>query len=159
VLERTNDELLDPLVDRIYNIMERRGLIPPPPEELHDVELKVEYISLMAQAQKLVGVVGHERFLSNVVQLATTAFPEARHKVDIYQAIDDYGDMLGVNPKIIVPDDQARAAADQERKAAAAAQAAAVAKDATGAAQNLANTPMAGGDSALDRLMAGAGAA
>lgn len=156
VLERTNDELLDPIVDRVYKIMERRGLIPPPPPELEEVDLKVEYISLMAQAQKLVGVVGHERFMTSVANVATV-FPEARHKVNVFQWIDDEGEMLGINPKVIVPDDEAVAAADAEKKQQAAMQAAATMKDATGAASNLANTPM-GGDSALDRLMAGAGA-
>jgi hypothetical protein len=155
VLERTNDELLDPIVDRVFNIMARRGLIPPAPQELRDVDLKVEYISLMAQAQKLVGVAGHERFLSTAAQLAPI-FPDVVFKIDVFQAIDDHADMLGVNPKLVVPDDQARAAADASHKAAAKAQAAAVAKDATGAVSNLAATPM-GQDSALDRLMANAG--
>jgi hypothetical protein len=155
VLERTNDELLDPVVDRVFNIMARRGLIPPAPQELRDVDLKVEYISLMAQAQKLVGVAGHERFLSTAAQLAPI-FPDVVFKIDVFQAIDDHSDMLGVNPKLVVPNDQARAAADAAHKAAAKAQAAAVAKDATGAVSNLAATPM-GQDSALDRLMANAG--
>jgi hypothetical protein len=115
VLERTNDELLDPIVDRVFNIMARRGLIPPAPQELRDVDLKVEYISLMAQAQKLVGVAGHERFLSTAAQLAPI-FPDVVFKIDVFQAIDDHADMLGVNPKLVVPDDQARAAADASHK-------------------------------------------
>src|SRR5258708_22639753 len=53
VLERTNDELLNPLVDRVYDMMDARGMFPPPPQDLHGQRLKVEYISIMAQAQKL----------------------------------------------------------------------------------------------------------
>jgi hypothetical protein len=155
VLERTNDELLDPIVDRTYAIMDRRGLLPEPPPELQGVDLKVEYISLMAQAQKLVSVVGHERFLSLAAQL-TTVFPSARHKVNVFQAIDDAGDMMGVNPKVIVTDEDAQAAMQAEAQQIAQAQAAATMKDSTAAMSNMANTPM-GGDSALDRMMQAAG--
>ena len=64
VLERTNDELLDPLIDRTFALMLAAGVIPEaPPEELARRRLKVEYISHPGQAQKLVGVSGHDRFL------------------------------------------------------------------------------------------------
>src|SRR5688572_297810 len=56
VLERTNDELLDPLVERVFNMMDRNGLIPPPPPELQGVKWNVEYTSILHQAQKLVTV-------------------------------------------------------------------------------------------------------
>jgi hypothetical protein len=35
VLEQLNQDLLDPLIDNTYAIMERQGLIPEAPEELH----------------------------------------------------------------------------------------------------------------------------
>jgi hypothetical protein len=38
VLERTNDELLDPIVDRAFALMEAAGLIPPPPRSCDGVE-------------------------------------------------------------------------------------------------------------------------
>ena len=49
MLERTNDELLDLLIDRTYAIMDRLGLIPPAPPQLEGVDLRVEYVSLMSQ--------------------------------------------------------------------------------------------------------------
>jgi len=118
VLERMNDELLDPLIDRVYAMMERAGMIPEPPDDLSGMALKVEYTSLMAQAQKLVGVVGQDRLLQSVLPLADV-WPEVKYKIDPLQLVDDYGDMLGVNPKIIVPDDEARAAIDAAQQAAA----------------------------------------
>lgn len=155
VLERTNDELLDPLVDRVYAMMERAGLIPPPPEEVNGVKLKVEYTSLMAQAQKLVGVVGHERFLTVASQLAQI-FPEARHKVNVMQALDDEGDMLGVNPKVIRGDDEAEALANDERQAMAAQAQAEAMNKMTGAAKNLSQTDLET-DNAMSRLLDTAG--
>jgi hypothetical protein len=155
VLERTNDELLDPLVDRVFAIMDRRGMIPEAPEELHGVPLKVEYLSVMAQAQKLVGVAGHERFLSTALQLAAV-FPEVKHKVDAMQAIDSHGDMLGVDPNVIVATEDARAAMKSEQDALAAQQQAAIAKDMAGAAHSLGTTPM-DTDTALGAIAEGMG--
>jgi Bacteriophage head to tail connecting protein len=153
VLERTNDELLDPLIDRVFAMMDRAGLIPPPPQELHGVELRVEYLSLMAQAQKLVGVVGQDRFLQATLTLAQ-AWPEVRHKVNVFQAIADYGDMLGVNPKIVRTDEEAQQLLTQEQQAmAAAAQSQQFEQQARGA-KALADAPM-GGDTALQRVLDG----
>ncbi len=151
VLERTDDELLDPLIDRVYDMMFRGGLIPEPPPELHGVDLKVEYISIMAQAQKLVGVVGQDRFLQTIVPLITP-FPEIRHKVDVFRLIDNYGDMLGLDPRTIVPTDQAKtalAAEAQQQKAMSDAQQADLLAKAT---RNASQSPM-GGDTALSRVL------
>lgn len=153
VLERTNDELLDPIVDRCYELMEARGLVPPVPQELDSVKLKVEYISIMAQAQKLVGVVGQDRFLQTAVPLME-AFPEIRHKVNIFQVIDNYSDMLGLDPRTIIPDDEAKASLDAANKQQQAIQAAETAKTGAQAMQAAGNTPMSG-DTALNRLVAG----
>lgn len=158
VLERMNDELLDPLVDRAFSMMLDAGVIPPPPEELHGVALKVEYISVMAQAQKLVGVVGLDRFLQSSLLLAEK-FPAVLHKVDAMQAIDDYQDMLGVNPKLVVPNDQAQAAVDADRQAMAQAQGAENAQRMAQAGAALGNTPLGGGNTALDAILNANGSA
>jgi hypothetical protein len=57
---------------------------PEAPKELEGVALKVEYISILAQAQKLVGVVGQDRFLQSMSVIAQE-FPEVLHKIDIFQ--------------------------------------------------------------------------
>ncbi len=153
VLERTNDELLDPLVDRVFAVMVAAGAIPEPPEELQGLELKVEYISIMAQAQKLIGVVGQDRFLQSTIGLAQT-FPEARHKVNVFQVMDTYADMLGVDPRIVRTDDEAQASLDAEREAQAAAAQAEQMKTAGQAAQALAHAPTTG-DTALRAVLDG----
>lgn len=105
MLERLNQDLLDPLIDRTFNIMLRRGLIPPPPESLQGVDLKVEYISMMQAAQKMVGIGGLERITGYVITLAQ-AKPDVIDKFDFDQAIDEYAEMSGVSPRVIVPDDE-----------------------------------------------------
>jgi len=125
VLEQLNQDLLDPLIDRTFNIMVRKGLIPEPPQALEGVPLKVEYISIMAQAQKMVGLAGLERFAGFVGQMATID-PTVLDKVNRDEMVQDYGEMTGVPPKVIVSDDdvaqvrQARAAAAQKQKDAEA---------------------------------------
>jgi Bacteriophage head to tail connecting protein len=153
VLERTNDELLDPLVDRTFNLMTRAGLIPPPPPEIEGVELRVEYISILSQAQKLVGVSSADRFLSTFAPLSEV-FPEVRAKVNPIMLVNSYADMLGVDPRIIREDDEAEAInAEAQQAQAAQAQAEQVATIAK-AARDGANAPM-GQDSALDRIATG----
>jgi hypothetical protein len=157
VLERTNDELLDPLVDRVFDMMEVAGLIPPPPDELDGVKLKVEYTSIMAQAQKLVGVVGQDRFVGSVLPLTQVA-PEVVDKIDFFQIVDNYGDMLGVDPRTVRTSDEAQARAQERAKVQQAAQDAQTAETLASAVQKAGTTPM-GGDTALNRVLGGTGAA
>jgi hypothetical protein len=122
VLERLHTELLDPLIDRTFAILQRNGVLPTPPPELQEKELSVEYVSVLAQAQRLVNTGAIDR-LTEFAGNAAAIWPDARHKVDISQSIDDYGEALGVNPSIIRGDDEARAMAEAEAQAAAQAQA------------------------------------
>ena len=104
VLERLHTELLNPLIDRTFNIMARNELLPPAPEELAGVTLKVEYISVMAQAQKAIGTGAIERLAGFIGNMAGVK-PEVLDKFDADQSVDEYAEMLGVPPKIVVPDD------------------------------------------------------
>lgn len=154
VLERTNDELLDPLVDRTFSIMLEAGFIPPPPRELEGVDLKVEYLSIMAQAQKLVGVVGQDRFLQSVAGLATL-FPQVVHKINVNEVVDAYADQLGVRPDLVRSNDDADQLAEAQAKAAAAQAQAEQLQKIGSAAQSLGNTPAPGTGTALDAVLGG----
>jgi hypothetical protein len=105
VIERIQPELLDRVIDRTFYLMDQVGLIPMPPKELEGMELEVEYISLLAQAQKMVGITAIEQTAAFVGNLAAVK-PEALDKFDQDEAVDQYADMVGVPPKIIVPDDK-----------------------------------------------------
>lgn len=151
VLEQLNTDLLDPLIDNTFAFMLRQGVIPPPPEELRGMELRVDYISIMAQAQKLVAIGGLERLSSFVGSLAAMS-PTILDKVDTDQLIDEYSDALGVPAKVIRTDEQvaeirqSRAQAEQARaQAEMVAQGAKAARDLSAA--NLE------GDNALARMM------
>ena len=100
VLEALNDELLDPLLDLLFDINLEAGLIPPPPPELQGRELKPEYISIMAAAQKLLSTTGLERVASFVANLGQHD-PSALDKLDMDVLIDEYAEALGVPPGVI----------------------------------------------------------
>lgn len=130
VLDQLNQDLLDPLIDNAFNYMLRTsidangqwiegGLLPKPPEEIQGVDLKVEYISVMAQAQKLFGVASTERFMTNVMNLAAVV-PDVKDKINFDHFIDNYGEQLSISPNIIRTEeetDKVRAAAMQAAKA------------------------------------------
>ena len=90
VLERINQDLLDPLIENTYAIMDEMGLLPDTPEELEGSDYNIEYISIMAQAQKLAGVGNIERFLGFVGQVAALD-PIMARKANVEEAIEKYG--------------------------------------------------------------------
>lgn len=120
VVERLQPELLDRVIDRTYDIMDVNGIIPEPPSELEDQDIEVEYISLLAHAQKMIGTSAIEQTAAFVGSLVEV-WPEARHKFDPLEAIDEYGDMTGVPANIILSDDvvdeKIAAEAEQARQA------------------------------------------
>lgn len=155
VLERLHTELLDPAIDRTFNILQEAGVLPPPPPELQDKQLDVEYVSVLAQAQRLVATGSLERLGGFVGQLVTV-WPEARHKFDAVNAVDEYAEALGVSPEVIRTDDQVEELVNADAQAAAAQQQQAQ----TSASVDMAKTASeadTGGENALTDMMAAAG--
>jgi hypothetical protein len=123
VIERVNNEKLEVAIERIYGIMERGGLLPPAPPTIADAggELKIEFVSILTQMQRMVGLGQIERTISFVAtQMAV--FPELKHKIDAFEMVDEYAERAGAPSKIIVPSDKAREAAGAEAQAAQQAQ-------------------------------------
>lgn len=121
VMERLEDEMLDPVIDRTYDILERKGLLPKPPKELQGRRLMVEYTSIVAQALKMIqGVAPIERLASFVGNLSGTR-PEVADNINWDAMVEDYADDLGVKPSLIVPPDavqaiRAQRAAQQQKQ-------------------------------------------
>ena len=119
VLERVMDELLDPLIDIVFSILWNSGRIPPPPQELQGVaDLKVEYISIMAQAQRMLGIVGVDRLASFVGSLVAVK-PDVVDKLNADQMVDEYAAMLGTKPDLVNSDDRVAEMRDARNQAAA----------------------------------------
>lgn len=115
VLERIHYELLDPLIARTFHIALEAGLIPPPPDDIDLSDTEVEYVSILSQAQKAVGVNRIEQsaaFLGSLVSV----YPEVRHALDPYKAFKEYNQMIGVRADIFRSDDEYARAVDAEKK-------------------------------------------
>lgn len=154
VLEQLNQDGLDPLIDLTFEVLNRQGAIPPPPKELEGQKLKVEYISIMAQAQKLAGISGLERFATFTANLVNiTKDPTILDKVDTDELVDVYGDLTSIPPGIVRPDDEVEEIRAGRQKAQQAQAQAEMAANAAGAAKDLSETDMSG-DNALTRLTA-----
>lgn len=125
VLERLHNELLNPLIDITFTHMVEAGLIPPAPPELQGMELSVEFVSMLAQAQRAIGTNSVDRFVGNLGAVAQFK-PDVLDKFDADQWADSYSDMLGIDPKLIVAGEQV-AVIRQARNQAQAAQAQAAA--------------------------------
>ena len=52
ILGRIQSEFLEPLIERVFGILMRRNAFPPPPLELSGANIKVEYVSPVARAQR-----------------------------------------------------------------------------------------------------------
>jgi hypothetical protein len=130
--------------------MFNNGLFPPLPEELQETELKIEYISLLAQAQKMVGTRAVNELASFVGGLAGLN-PEVLDKFDFDEAVDQIGSMVGVPPKLIRTDQEV----EKIREGRAQAQAAAAQQQqqnmAIQNAKMLSDTPL-NQDTALDAV-------
>lgn len=154
VLGRYDEDWLSVVLDRVFAIALRRGKIPPAPPELQGKDLKIEYKSILHQAQKLQSMAPNLQLLSQVERIALFK-PDIIDKFDADQFIDESATILGTRPKV-VRSDEAVAQMRAER-AKAADQAAKVEQIASAAkaANSLANAPM-DGDNALTRLANGA---
>jgi hypothetical protein len=105
VMERLHNELLDPLIDMTFQRMLEAGVIPPPPQELQGMELSVEFVSMLAQAQRAIGTNSVDRYVANLGAVASFK-PDVLDKFDADKWADSYADMLGVDPNLIVGTDQ-----------------------------------------------------
>ncbi len=165
VLERLHKELLNPLVSRTFAIMARGslpywrkgkdGLLPMPPRGLQGFDLDVEYVSVLADAQKAVATTGIERLFGFVGNIAA-ARPDALDNIDFDEGIAEYADALGVSSKLILAPGKVAAIraqrAQQQQQQLAFQNSLAAAQG----AQTLSNTDVGGGQNALQKMLGGA---
>jgi hypothetical protein len=100
VVTRMQSDLHGPAIERTFAIALRHQLVPPPPPEIEGQPIKVEYISLLAQAQRSIGAVSIEQEAQFVGGMAQV-FPEAVDNYDVDEAIREHANMIGTPQRII----------------------------------------------------------
>jgi hypothetical protein len=151
VVERLDNELLKPKIDITFDRMLLAGILRdnPPPPEMHGQELNVEFVGMLAQAQRAIGVGSVDRLVSTVGTIATyqhnaglpiTAFD----KLNSDEIVDQYADMLGVDPRLIVANDKVAIVRKDRAALQAKAQQAAAVPPVAKAAKDLSQAGPAG---------------
>jgi hypothetical protein len=154
VVERIDNEGLAPIMERVFNMMARAGILPPAPPEISDAPINIEFVSMLAQAQSAAEAAGIERIFGMVGNIVGVD-PGAMDKINVDNAIDKYSTLLGNDPKIMRSNDEVMAMRQERAKQQAAVQQAAIAEQLAKGAQTLSQTDVGGGQNAL-QLMTGA---
>jgi hypothetical protein len=152
VLERFESEALDPAIFRTFSIMLRGGLLPAMPKAMHGHTPRVQYVSMLAEAQRAVSTSAIER-LAGFVGSVTAADPHAIDNIDTDEAIREYADLLGVNPKIIRAALKVNAIRQEKIKQAQQQQAMQQTMAAVQGAQTLSQTDTGAGQNALSMML------
>lgn len=158
ITDAMKDDALDPFIARCIGISARRGLLPPPPQELLGKKFSVVYLSPMAQAQRMQSTVGMQRLASFVLNAGQTV-PAMLDKLDWDQFIDEYSRAVGVPPTVVRTDEAVQAMRVQRQQAQQQQQQMEAAKTAADTAQKLGATEVGDGQNALQALMRTQGAA
>ena len=153
VIERLHNELLEPLVDITFTHMLEAGLIPPAPPEMQGMELSIEFVSMLAQAQRAIGTNSVDRFVGNLGAVAQFK-PDVLDKFDADQWADIYSDMLGIDPSLIIADKNVAMVRDARAKAQAAQAQVAAMQQNSQTVRNLSQAPTGGAQpTALSDMM------
>jgi len=153
VLERLHDEMLSPKIDIAFAKIIKADLLRnlPPPPEMDGMDLKVEFVSTLAQAQKAVGLGSLDRIIGTVALISQgRGEPSAWDKLDTDQIIDKYSDMLAIDPSCIVSDKKIAFIRKSRQEAQAAQQVLAMAKPASDMANAAATISEVDPDAAND---------
>lgn len=112
---------VDFLIEITFTEMVEAGIVPPPPQEMQGMDLNVEFVSMLAQAQQAVSTNSIDRFVVNLGAIAQFK-PDVLDKFDADKWADMYADMTGVDPDLIVPGEQVALIRKQRAEAQQAAQ-------------------------------------
>lgn len=160
VLEQFHNEVLDPLTKRTFGICLRNGLFPPMPEEISGEELKVEFISLLAQAQRMVEMPSIEKVMGFAGSMAAIN-PEIIDNINFDEALRRSADIYGAPEQILRSEEETaeirakrQEAQQAQMEAEQMAQMAAPARDMAQAARLMSETST-GGSNALEEMLGG----
>ena len=156
-LDRMQREGLATDIARVFSIMGRDGLLPPIPDAMRNMPVKVDYISLLADLQRASATTSIERvwgFAGNI----GAAVPGVLDNLDADATIDEYATLLRAPPRILTDKRQRAAMRKQRTEQQQTEQAMQVGTAAVGGAKVLSETDVGGGQNALQMMLTGAGA-
>ena len=120
-LGRLQSEFLGPMIERIYGVLVRAGRLPEPPESIAEQELKIEYVSPLARAQRQTETQGIMRTLEFVGPIAGID-PQAAQIIKGADTVRHIAELNGVPPMLLKSDDELMAEIQAQQEAQAAQQ-------------------------------------
>lgn len=117
ILGRLNNELLRPIVDRVFDILNKRGKLPDPPQILEKKkDLKIIYTSQIAKAQRT----GEANTLMKVLQASAPvleAQPDVMDNINGDAVLKYNAKMFGLPEEMLKGEEQVKATREQRAKA------------------------------------------
>lgn len=109
--------LLSPLLEQIhcalreilawiYDEQIKTGIIEPLKEQYKNCRFQIEFVSSLAQAQKVSNIASIERFTTFVSNIANAIDPILKSKLNGEKIIEDYASFANISPTQIVPSDE-----------------------------------------------------
>lgn len=151
VLERNDHDLYAPLIEMVFMFLERQGKLPAIHSMLAGKNLKIEYLSLLAQAQKAAGLGGMDRVLGTVARVASVK-PEVLDIFDADEFMRIYGDRSSAPSKLFLPPEKVAAIRQAKAQAMQAQRMQQAIPAAADTAKTLSETNM-DGNNALNQLV------
>lgn len=161
VIERFQNEGAGPAIRRVLSIMARKKLLPPMPRSLIGIPMKIEYVSLLALAQKAVKTAGTERIVGVTIKVAQSGRPEVMDLINWDETIREYGEDLAVSHKTFNDDAAVQKLRVDRAKQMAQAQQEKTAQETlpalAGAAKDVGGIDVGGGINAAQLMLGGLG--
>ncbi|MBL4763562.1 MAG: head-tail connector protein [Gammaproteobacteria bacterium] len=114
VLSRLNTDLYDSGIAQIYYYADEAGILPDPPKELEEEDLKIEYVSILAQAQQATNLSKTDQFMGFAERTAKVD-PSVLDNINFDKAVQNYGRDIGVAADILKSENEI---AEQRQKRA-----------------------------------------
>jgi len=104
-LGRFQTEFLNPLIERVFGIMIRGGVLNDPPEAISESNMDIEYVGPLARSQRMEEAIAVERLYQLAMQVAQID-PSIMDIIDHEQAIRMRARLLGVPKTILRSEDE-----------------------------------------------------
>lgn len=157
VVERLQNEALAPAIKRVFRIMERKGVLPPLPPSLAGVPIGIEYVGVLALAQKAASSASLERF-AQVMNAQQQFDPTVADLWDRDVWAREVAEDLFLKKKILKSPEQVLAIRAQRAKEEQAAKIMGAAQQAANIGKTAGDIQLGGGQTAVS-LMTGLGGA
>lgn len=120
-IRRIEDEYLSPLINRVFNILSRKGKFPPLPEVirelgLSEVDLTIEYVSPLAFTQRSGQLTSYSRFFQSAGQFLELD-PTSFDNFNVDNIIRDGAELSGIPAKSLRSPEEVQQLRDQRAQA------------------------------------------